>query len=57
MGGRPNAGWPSGKLPRGDRPPGATRRDTAVVVDDGAAAPLPPLGRINDPADIAGAVA
>jgi NAD(P)-dependent dehydrogenase (short-subunit alcohol dehydrogenase family) len=35
--------------------PGATRRDAAVV-DDGAA-PLPPLGRINDPADIAGAVA
>jgi len=30
-----------------------------VVVDDGdaAAGPLPPLGRINDPADIAGAVA
>jgi NAD(P)-dependent dehydrogenase (short-subunit alcohol dehydrogenase family) len=39
--------------------PGATRRSTAVVVDDGddAAGPLPPLGRINDPADIAGAVA
>ena len=38
--------------------PGATRRSAAVVVDDGdAAGPLPPLGRINDPADIAGAVA
>jgi NAD(P)-dependent dehydrogenase (short-subunit alcohol dehydrogenase family) len=39
--------------------PGATRRSAAVVVDDGdaAAASLPPLGRINDPADIAGAVA
>jgi len=38
--------------------PGATRRSAAVMGDDdAAAAPLPPLGRINDPADIAGAVA
>jgi len=38
--------------------PGATRRSAAVIVDDdSAAAPMPPLGRINDPADIAGAVA
>ena len=37
--------------------PGATRRSAAVVVDDAGAAPPPPLGRINDPADIAGAVA
>jgi len=36
--------------------PGGTRRSAAVMVDDGDAGP-PPLGRINDPADIAGAVA
>jgi len=38
--------------------PGATRRSAAVAVDDdGSGGPPPPLGRINDPADIAGAVA
>ena len=38
--------------------PGGTRRSAAVVLGGGAAAgERPPLGRINDPADIAGAVA
>lgn len=38
--------------------PGATRRSADVVLDGGdVGAARPPLGRINDPADIAGAVA
>ena len=38
--------------------PGGTRRSAAVVPDGGDVTEgQPPLGRINDPADIAGAVA
>jgi NAD(P)-dependent dehydrogenase (short-subunit alcohol dehydrogenase family) len=37
--------------------PGATRRSAAVVLDGGDVTGVPPLGRVNDPADIAGTVA
>ena len=38
--------------------PGGTRRSAAVVLDGGdLTGAAPPLGRINDPSDIAGAVA